>query len=175
MSIEGKIYVVIAGNKRFKPYVDYAVKSSAIAGYTTKVYDLGDLGYGMPFTGKVGNERNAKIPCKPEIIQHAMKTIAPGDWIAWCDADAVIKKRFDEIKGMYDIGVTMRQPKASPHDMPINAGIVFCCKTPKMNQNERFSNSMSFLGHFFRNAPRSLTSQLKETVICLNPKLTLNF
>ena len=132
MSIEGKIYVVIAGNKRFKPYVEYAVKSSAIAGYTTKVYDLGDLGYGMPFKGKVGNERNAKIPCKPEIIQHAMKTIAPGDWIAWCDADAVIKKRFDEIKGMYDIGVTMRQPKASPHDMPINAGIVFCCKTPKM-------------------------------------------
>ena len=134
MSKSGKIYTVIAGNERFKPYVDYAVKSSAINGYTTKVYDLGNLGYGEKFEGRVSSGKNAKIPCKPEIIQHAMKTIRPGDWIAWIDADAVVKKKFDEIKGNYDIGVTMRQPKANLHDLPINAGIVFVQKTPRAEE-----------------------------------------
>ena len=126
----GVIKTVIAGDANFKKYVDKAVAYSKNVGYETVVYDLGGLGYGIPFDARVSPKVGAKIPSKPAIIMETLKTVAEGDYVVWIDADALIEKRIDEIMFDYDIGVTVRQRKQKENSLPINAGIVFVRKTP---------------------------------------------
>lgn len=125
-----KIVVVLAGDKNFLPYVLKGKKTTEALGYSVDVYDLGGLGFGTPFVGKVSDEPNAKIPCKPRIILEAIKKVDDGDYVVWLDADALIQQRIDEIREDYDIAVTVRAPKSVEHSLPINAGIVFIRKTP---------------------------------------------
>jgi hypothetical protein len=124
------IKVVIAGDKNFEPYVRKGKETTEALGYEVLVYDLGGLGYGKPFNGRVSDEINAKIPCKPHIILDALKFVNDNEYLIWLDADALIFERVDEIQEDYDIGVTVRQPKNVENTMPINAGIVFVRKTP---------------------------------------------
>lgn len=123
------IKVVIAGDKNFEAYVKKGKETTEALGYEVLVYDLGGLGYGTPFMGRFSDAVNAKIPCKPHIILDALNYVEPGEFLVWLDADALIDDRIDEIEEDYDIGVTVRQPKAVENIMPINAGIVFVKKT----------------------------------------------
>lgn len=123
------IKVVIAGDKNFSAYVKKGKETTESLGYEVLVYDLGGLGFGKPFEGRVSDAVNAKIPCKPHIIFDALNYVEPGEFLVWLDADALIDDRIDEIEEDYDIGVTVRQPKAVENVMPINAGIVFIKKT----------------------------------------------
>jgi len=123
------IKVVIAGDKNFEAYVKKGKETTEALDYDVLVYDLGGLGYGKPFVGRVSDEVNAKIPCKPHIIQDALDSIDDNEYLVWLDADALIINKIDEIQEDYDIGVTVRQPKAIENTMPINAGIVFVRKT----------------------------------------------
>lgn len=124
--------IIVAGDKNFKPYVDKAVEYNTKLGYESVVYDLGGLGYGKPFEGRVSDTNNAKIPCKPHIIEDVLLNSKDNEIVVWLDADALIVQPIDEIKqDAYDIGVTVRQPKQKEHPLPINAGIVFARKTPK--------------------------------------------
>lgn len=123
------IKVVIAGDKNFSAYVKKGKETTESLGYEVLVYDLGGLGFGKPFEGRVSDAVNAKIPCKPHIIFDALNYVEPGEFLVWLDADALIDERIDEIEEDYDIGVTVRQPKAVENIMPINAGIVFVKKT----------------------------------------------
>lgn len=123
------IKIVIAGDKNFKDYVRKGKKTTETLGYEVLVYDLGGLGYGKPFQGRVGDAVNAKIPCKPHIILDALDSINENEYLVWLDADAIIIDKIDEIQDDYDIGVTVRQPKAVENMLPINAGIVFVKKT----------------------------------------------
>ena len=125
-----KITTVIAGDANFRKYVDKAVACSKNVGYEPVVYDLGGLGYGIPFEARVSPKVGAKIPSKPGIIMETLKTVNEGDYVVWIDADALIEKRIDEIMFDYDIGVTVRQRKQIENSLPINAGIVFVKKTP---------------------------------------------
>ena len=125
-----KITIVIAGDANFRKYVDKAVACSKNVGYEPVVYDLGGLGYGIPFEARVSPKVGAKIPSKPGIIMETLKTVNEGDYVVWIDADALIEKRIDEIMFDYDIGVTVRQRKQIENSLPINAGIVFVKKTP---------------------------------------------
>lgn len=125
-----KIVVVLAGDKNFKPYVEQGKRKTESLGYQVDVYDLGGLGFGTPFVGRVSDEPNAKIPCKPRIILEALKKVNDGDYVVWLDADALIQARIDEIKIDYDVAVTVRAPKKVEHSLPINAGIVFVRNTP---------------------------------------------
>jgi hypothetical protein len=125
-----KIVVVLAGDKNFLPYVEKGKKTTEALGYVTDVYDLGGLGFGTPFVGRVSDAPNAKIPCKPRIILEALKKVDDHDYIVWLDADALIQQKIDEIKEDYDVAVTVRAPKSVEHSLPINAGIVFVRKTP---------------------------------------------
>ena len=124
-----KITTVIAGDLNFKKYVDKAVAHSRKVGYEPVVYDLGGLGYGIPYEGsRVSTKIGAKIPSKPGMIMETLKKIEENDYVVWIDADALIFDRIDEIMFDYDIGVTVRQPKQKENTMPINAGIVFVKK-----------------------------------------------
>jgi len=125
-----KITTVIAGDSNFKKYVDKAVAYSRNVGYEPVVYDLGGLGYGIPFEGRVSPQVGAKIPSKPGMIKETLKNVEYGEYVVWIDADALIEDRIDEIMFDYDIGVTVRQPKQIENSLPINAGIVFVRKTP---------------------------------------------
>jgi len=124
------IKVAIAGDKNFEAYVKKGTITTQALGYEVLVYDLGGLGYGKPFIGRVSDEINAKIPCKPHIILDALDSVNDNEYLVWLDADALIIDRIDEIQEDYDIAVTVRQPKAVENTLPINAGIVFIRKTP---------------------------------------------
>jgi hypothetical protein len=125
-----KITTVIAGDSNFRKYVDKAVEYCRKVGYDPVIYDLGGLGYGTPFEGRVSPQVGAKIPSKPGMIMETLKIVDEGDYVVWIDADALIEDRIDEIMFDYDIGVTVRQPKQKENSLPINAGIVFVRKTP---------------------------------------------
>ena len=68
-----KITTVIAGDSNFRKYVDKAVQFSRNVGYDPVVYDLGGLGYGIPFKGRVSPQVGAKIPSKPGMIMETLK------------------------------------------------------------------------------------------------------
>jgi hypothetical protein len=123
------IKVVIAGDKNFEAYVKKGKETTEALGYEVLVYDLGGLCYGTAFDGRVSDAVNAKIPCKPHIILDALNSIDDNEYLVWLDADALIMDQIDEIQEDYDIGVTVRQPKAVENMLPINAGIVFVKKT----------------------------------------------
>jgi len=125
-----KITVITAANEKFKDMAEMCMRASEDLGYDTVVYDLGGLGFGKPFNGRVFDKTSAKIPSKPNIIFDALQNVDEDDFVVWLDADALLWKPIDEIMGDYDIGVTVRNPKEQEHDLPINAGVVFIKKTP---------------------------------------------
>jgi hypothetical protein len=133
------ITTVIAGDKKFKKFVDKSVKYSKNVGYETLVYDLGELGYGTKFNTTL--EVSSRIPLKPHIIREALNQVADGNFLVWIDADALIEERIDEIVGDYDIGVTVRLPKLKENSTPINAGVIFVKKT---------HNSIAFLEQWMK-------------------------
>ncbi len=125
-----KLTVVIAGDVNYKPYVEQGIRYTQKLGYDVLAYDLGGLGFGIPFQGRFADNANAKIPCKPHIIRDALSRISDNDFVVWLDADALIFQPIDEIIADYDIGVTLRAQKLVEHSLPINAGIVFVRKSP---------------------------------------------
>jgi hypothetical protein len=129
------ITVLIAGDHRFRPYVANARRTTEALGYTTMVFDLGDLGFGEPFEGRVSDVPLHTIPCKPRLIRKALERVPANDYVIWLDADAIMQQRVDEICQDYDLGVTMREKFAQdPRVGAINAGIVFARNTPVMSK-----------------------------------------
>ncbi len=151
------ITVVIAGDKNFKSYVDKGVELTQNLGYPVLIYDLGNLGYGKEFKGRVSDEVNAKIPCKPHIILDALNEIEYNQYLVWLDADALIIENIDEIQDDYDIGVTVRQPKAVENALPINAGIVFVKKTDK---------SIDFIKEWIQLSDKDVSDQPPLNKLC---------
>jgi hypothetical protein len=152
-----KIYTVVAGDKNFEKYVSKCVEYSMRVGYDTKIYDLGNLGMGKPYQGRVSPQIGAKIPSKPGIILDAINEIDEYDYVAWIDADALIQTRFDEVMEDYDIGVTVRQPKQKENSMPINAGIVFVRKT---------SQAIKFLNDWILLCESGVSDQQELNKLC---------
>lgn len=124
-----KIVVITAANEKFKDLANMTAASSRDLGYETLVYDLGGLGTGIPFEGRVFDQVGGKIPSKPNIILDALNRVDDNDFVVWLDADAILWESIDEIVGNYDIGVTVRKPKTEENGFPINAGVVFIKKT----------------------------------------------
>ena len=127
------ITVLIAGDHRFRHYVANARRTTEALGYDVMVFDLGDLGFGEPFEGRVSDVPLHTIPCKPRLIRRALERVPANDYVIWLDADAIMQQRVDEICQDYDLGVTMREKFAQdPRVGAINAGIVFARNTPAM-------------------------------------------
>lgn len=129
-----QIIVITASDKNFKNFAKKCIESVTILGYNCAVYDLGELGHGRPFDGRISSNTGAKIPCKPFIMKEAMKNISANDILVWLDADVIMWDRIDEISKIdFDVGVTVRRPKSQENDMPINAGVVFIRKSTIAN------------------------------------------
>lgn len=133
--MKDNIHVITAADANFKEFVEKCANSSIDFGYKTTVYDLGGLGFGKPFDGRVSDSIGAKIPSKPSIIYDAMNNTPENDYVVWLDADVLMWGEIEDIKLNYDIGVTVRKPKTEENDLPINAGVVFVRNT---NRSRRF-------------------------------------
>tara|TARA_R110002110_G_scaffold111797_1_gene278282 strand:- start:2587 stop:3225 length:639 start_codon:yes stop_codon:yes gene_type:complete len=123
------ISIVTAGTGDFKIFYDHFKKSVTDKGYPLYTYDLGDLGEGKKFKGRVSHKINAKIPSKPSIIKDCMFNIKQNDYLVWMDADTLLIKNIDEIKQDYNMAVTLRPPRYMMLDNPANAGVLFFRKT----------------------------------------------
>jgi hypothetical protein len=129
------ITVLIAGDANFRPYIENAQRTTEALGYPTVIYDLGDLGFGKKFDGRVSNIPLQTIPCKPALMLDALQDIPQDHYLVYLDADAIMQTRIDEICEDYDIGVTLRaKPAPDPRVSAINAGIVFVRNTAQAKQ-----------------------------------------
>ena len=146
-----KIVVITAADANFKDMVDIAARSSKDLGYETLVYDLGGLGYGIPFEGRVSDSIGAKIPSKPSMILDALNRVDMNDIVVWIDADAIMWDRIDEIQDeIWDFGVTMRKPKVAERTDILNAGVVFVRKT---------SESLKFMDIWIERCSKGVSDQ----------------
>ena len=69
------ITVLIAGDANFRPYIENAQRTTEALGYPTVIYDLGNLGFGRQFDGRVSNIPLQTIPCKPALMLDALQDI----------------------------------------------------------------------------------------------------
>lgn len=146
-----KIRIITAADYNFKEMALMAYRSAIDLNYETTIYDLGGLGQGIPFTGRVSDSIGAKIPSKPNIILDALTRCNINDIVVWIDADTIIWDRIDEIaKERWDLGVTVRKPKAKDRDDFINAGVLFVRKTDQ---------SLKFMKRWIENCVNGVSDQ----------------
>ena len=125
--------IVTAANLKFKPFLEVLESQCKKLGYTLEIYDLGDLGYGIPSPVEHENFQQhgwyhtmhenwrTKALHKPDIIAQALED----EPIVYLDADAFPVTQFDEVWDQeFDIGVTLRS-EHTPILGPINAGVLF--------------------------------------------------
>jgi hypothetical protein len=130
--------ILIAADWRFKTSAVYLKESAERFGYKVETYDLGNLGYGLPYDTRNDNFINNGYYCvaneiigwkskgwhKPNIILECLKTAK--ETVVYMDADTVLLSPIDEITGSYDIGVTVRRSNEGQARIgSINAGVVF--------------------------------------------------
>lgn len=123
------ISIVTAGTGDFKIFYDHFKRSVDKQSYTLYTYDLGNLGEGKQFKGRVSHKVNAKIPSKPSIIRDCMNNIEEDDYLVWMDADTLLLNNIDEVEQDYDIAVTLRPTQYMMKENPANAGVLFFRKT----------------------------------------------
>ena len=161
-----KIVIVTAADNKFKDLAEMCIKSAENVGYQVITYDLGNLGFGIPFIARISDNIGAKIPSKPEIIKDALTHIDQNDIVVWADADTIIWDTIDEIlKIKFDIGVTVRNPKEKENDLPINAGVVFVKKTKK---------SLEFIDEWINLCSVGSSDQQELNKLCLVSTKDLN-
>ncbi|HVM61071.1 MAG TPA: hypothetical protein VMV72_09405 [Verrucomicrobiae bacterium] len=121
--------LVTAGDWRFQAFVEQSVMAAQKFGYDISAYDLGRLGFGIPFAvehatfqqfGYYGDalpgadDKNpfrwrTRALFKPALVRHAMAA-NPGRYVVWMDGDAMLNAPIDEIASNdYDVGVTVRR------------------------------------------------------------------
>jgi len=127
--------IITAANKKYDKFLKILESQSNKLNYDIEVYDLGDLGRGIPSYVtdesfiKTGNYCQVRGPWwskalhKPIIVEKALNQ----DPIVYMDADAFPVRRFDEIWDTeFDIAVTLRDTNENIQMLsPINAGVVF--------------------------------------------------
>lgn len=141
------ITVILGANGKYYKFARYAVAKAEAHGYNVIPYDLGGLGFGVPFevppetlVAKKGQFPPALF--KMDIIE---QTLRKHDKVLLVDADAFIERPIDEaFNDEFDIGVTFRpnnngmramarDPKAKRSRWLgfINSGAVFTKQTPE--------------------------------------------
>jgi len=177
------VIILTAGNSRFKKMIKTSIKQSKKLGYTPSVYDLGGLGFGKPFgvenalfhekgyywnvKGVIG--RKTRGFHKMSIIKDFLENNS--EFTVYLDGDAILVDKIDEVKGDYDIGLTVRPQEEVEEvrracggtkdilDGYINAGVIF------FNYTEgalRFIDIWEKEAQRLRNDQKGLNSLLKN-------------
>ncbi|HVM61072.1 MAG TPA: hypothetical protein VMV72_09410 [Verrucomicrobiae bacterium] len=123
------ILIITAGDWRFATLLEHSISAARKFGYDVQAYDLGNLGFGVPFTvddehfrkhGYYGNALpgedlnnpnrwRTRARFKPAVVRHALLT-NPGRLIVWLDGDALLHAPIDEIAtDDYDVGIPVRK------------------------------------------------------------------
>lgn len=120
------ITFVTAANSSYKQYCSSLLICLEKLGYKTLIYDLGNLGQGIPFKCSLSTKSYKTIPAKPLIIYSALEQVPKGSYLVWLDADVLIRQRIDEIAtNDYDLGVTVRKKREKNNKKgTINAGVI---------------------------------------------------
>lgn len=119
-------HIVVASDSNLLDFVHPCIDSIKKHKYDPTVYDLGGLGFGVPFRGATTSEKPLhKFPQKPRVILDKLKTIDSGHCLAWIDADCIMIDQIHDIqKYEFDIAVTFRKNH-------MNTGVVFVRHTPE--------------------------------------------
>ncbi len=131
MEEEVMITVILGANGKYRDFARYAVAKAEIHGYNVIPYDLGGLGFGVPFevppeTLVANRGQFPPALFKMDIIE---KTLRDHDKVLLVDADAFIERPVDEaFEDEFDIGVTFR---------PNNAGMVEMYRNPESSRSQR--------------------------------------
>ena len=176
--------IVTAANHRMREFASACVKSAKNLGYPVVVYDLGDLGFGKPFT--VDNDsfqkkgyyrqitpqhRYSSGEHKPAVIKDCLRSC--NEFIVYLDADTILIDRIDEMAGDYDVGLTVRPEwevekvikKKYPndtyfiYDAYVNAGVM--CFNPT-EAAHRFLEQWEYKTKELQNDQRAINDMLKE-------------
>ena len=116
--------IITAANRHYAGIVEKCAESAKRQGHGIIVYDLGGLGYGVPFTVKDEGfqtdgaynvkqmrrwgVRVSRSLFKPQVMADAAIKY-PDETIVWLDADTLLLKPLD-VEGDYDVGVAARSP-----------------------------------------------------------------
>lgn len=134
--------IITASNKQFEPIYNNLKSSLEKLKLKHEVYDLGDLGFGIPFFEDnnlfqkagyyniIANHYKSRSLFKPRVVKDALERF--NDDVVWLDSDTQVLKKFD-ISGDYDIGVAERefsQSETLPNVFKMmqgkhNAGVIF--------------------------------------------------
>ena len=105
-----KFNIVVASDINLKKFIIPCIRSIYEVGYNPMIYDLGGLGLGKEFKCSTSNHPLQKFPKKPLVIKDALLRIPKDEWLAWIDADCIMKHSIDDaISDDYDVGVTFRK------------------------------------------------------------------
>lgn len=140
------ITVILGADHKYRDFARYAVMKAEALGYNVICYDLGGLGFGVPFEVPPDTlvHKKGVLPktlYKMDIMTHALRE---HDKVLFVDTDAFIERPIDEaFEDEFDIGVTFRPNNdglkliaAHPRRMRsrmigyINAGVIFAKQTP---------------------------------------------
>ncbi len=114
------ILIVTAGDWRYKTFLAHGMAAARERGYEVRLYNLGGLESGIPWTiddenfrrhgfydALLGLKTTARY--KPSLIQHALAA-NPGRFIVWLDGDAILNDSIDDIiSDDYDVGIPVRK------------------------------------------------------------------
>ena len=98
-----RVKIIYYANWFYKDMLPITIRSAHTLGYETKVYDLGGLEMGEPWGGKPRGFHYLRLHSSR--IFRDIREQHTG-WIVRLDVDAIIVRRFDEVIGDYDIGLT---------------------------------------------------------------------
>jgi hypothetical protein len=147
------ITVLTCADERFAASVQASLSSLRRLGYRGVVYNLGGLGFGIPYpvTSELLEQKTVvssngfwfkSCVYKPEIISHCLQHIGES-LVVYLDGDAVMLDRVDELAGIdFDIGVTLRRNEEREFDRQAgkscagfrhaaNAGVLFFRNSPQ--------------------------------------------
>ena len=89
------------------------------------VYDLGGLGYGVPFNATPSKTPFRNLPAKPDLILHAAQKLPNNRLLIWMDADTVPIGPLTTLGGPFDICLSLRRQKSHlKTESWINSGVL---------------------------------------------------
>ena len=117
--------VVSAANHNHRAYALYLIESLRQKNVAYKFYDLGNLGFGNRFDGKVSVRPYHNIPCKPLIMLEAAHDLPDNQMLVWIDSDAILIGDIRSLAENYDFCVTLRKNKSlKKQEGWVNAGVI---------------------------------------------------